>query len=824
MNKKVNIIVPITALILSCLFIFTTLDKKIFDLFMLTKKDFPENEKIVLVSIDDSSVENIGTFPWTRDVYAESILLLKELGAKNITIDMNFVDESPYKILIDYDDFLKNSIAACQNVNIPLIMISGRQTSKYDLDFIKENFSIKNIEGINDTVTPEFDSIWPCLDDFTKGSELSGFVNADPDTDGSMRRLHLLAKCDGKYYGQLMFNVLLKELNVTKVKVSNSAITLFIHDEENNSDREYVLNRDTTGAVILDYPSKSFVDYNLITAWNVYRLKLLENDLVQNIIQMEEDGFFSYTPDFNSPYAACNEFIKAKEKLFEKASTVSKEETAELFDEYLVKKNHFFDTIGVYISSLSKELILESADDDQETIDYVNEYFDVITSQYGELKSSREEIADKINDAICIMGTNASSTTDYSVTLYEKRFPNVGLQYILANMILSNQNFVFDLPWWISVITAAVLCAFLSCLFGIFNKVNLKVLTGVGIVLLSIIIPFSLFKLFNVYIGVIVPFTGTMLTLISLIAIYIFTISKEKIFLQGAFGRYLSPKVIDNYIKNPESLKLGGQKLWMTAMFTDIRGFSTISEQLDNPEKLVSLLNKYLTKMSDIILENGGTIDKYEGDAIIAFFGAPIYYEDHAIRACRAAIQMKKAEAELNKEILESGESPLELFTRIGINTGDIVVGNMGTDNKMNYTMMGNAVNLASRLEGVNKQYDTRGILISETTQKEIGTNFALRALDRVRVVGVKKPLRIFELLNETEFTSDEQWALIEKWQKALTYYEKREYDKAKKLFDAVHRADKEDATAKLYSARCGEFIKKAPPEKWDGVFNLQSK
>lgn len=824
MNKKVNIIVPVTALILSCLFIFTTLDKKIFDLFMLTKKDIPENEKIVLVSIDDSSVENIGTFPWTRDVYAESILLLKELGAKNITIDMNFVDESPYKILIDYDDFLKNSIAACQNVNIPLIMISGRQTTKYDLDFIKENFSIKNIEGINDTVTPEFDSIWPCLDDFTKGSELSGFVNADPDTDGSMRRLHLLAKCDGKYYGQLMFNVLLKELNVTKVKVSNSAITLFIHDEENNSDREYVLNRDTTGAVILDYPSKSFVDYNLITAWNVYRLKLLENDLVQNIIQMEEDGFFSYTPDFNSPYAAYNEFIKAKEKLFEKASTVSKEETAELFDEYLVKKNHFFDTIGVYISSLSKELILESADDDQETIDYVNEYFDVITSQYGELKSSREEIADKINDAICIMGTNASSTTDYSVTLYEKRFPNVGLQYILANMILSNQNFVFDLPWWISVITAAVLCAFLSCLFGIFNKVNLKVLAGVGIVLLSIIIPFSLFKLFNVYIGVIVPFTGTMLTLISLIAIYIFTISKEKIFLQGAFGRYLSPKVIDNYIKNPESLKLGGQKLWMTAMFTDIRGFSTISEQLDNPEKLVSLLNKYLTKMSDIILENGGTIDKYEGDAIIAFFGAPIYYEDHAIRACRAAIQMKKAEAELNKEILESGESPSELFTRIGINTGDIVVGNMGTDNKMNYTMMGNAVNLASRLEGVNKQYDTRGILISETTQKEIGTNFALRALDRVRVVGVKKPLRIFELLNETEFTSDEQWALIEKWQKALTYYEKREYDKAKKLFDAVHRADKEDATAKLYSARCGEFIKKAPPEKWDGVFNLQSK
>ena len=310
----------------------------------------------------------------------------------------------------------------------------------------------------------------------------------------------------------------------------------------------------------------------------------------------------------------------------------------------------------------------------------------------------------------------------------------------------------------------------------------------------------------------------------TLIAIFIIAVSKEKIFLQSAFGRYLSPKVIDSYIKNPDSLKLGGQKLWMTAMFTDIRGFSTISEQLDNPERLVAFLNKYLTKMSDIILENGGTIDKYEGDAIIAFFGAPIYYEDHAVRACRAAVQMKKAEAELNEEILASGECPCEIFTRIGINTGDIVVGNMGTNNKMNYTMMGNAVNLASRLEGVNKQYDTRGILISEATQKEIGTNFALRALDKVRVVGVKTPLRIFELIDETEFTSDEQWALIEKWHKALSQYEKREYEKAKKLFDSICRADKKDETAKLYSARCTKLIKNPPPAKWDGVFNLQSK
>lgn len=824
MKKKVNIIVPVLALVLSSLFVFTSADKKIFDLFMMTKKDVPENEKVVLINIDDSSIENIGTFPWTRDIYAESILIMKELGAKSITLDMNFVEESPYKMLIDYDDFLKNSLAVCRNVNIPMIMVNDRESSKYDLDYVKKNFAVNNIEVCGDTVTPEYDSIWPCIDDFTKNAVGSGFVNAYPDTDGSMRRMHIIAKCDGQYYGQLIFNVILKELNVKKVKVYDSKIVLVIPGTEENHEREYVLKRDTTGAVILDFFAKDFFDFNNITAWNIYRIKLLENDLIQNIIQMEDDGFFSYTPNFNSPYYAWQELSQIKDMLFSKAGTVSDEEVNSLFKEYIEAKEHFGESINVYLASMDKELLLEEAGDDQETIDYINEYFEIVKSQLDEWKKSRTEIEEKIRDAVCIMGTCASSTTDYSVTLYQNRYPNVGLHYILANMILSNQNFVFDVPWWISVIIAAVLCGCLSFLFGKINRVAFKVASGISFVLLSVLIPFVCFILCNVYIGTVVPFAGTALTFVLLISIYFFMISREKIFLQGAFGRYLSPKVIDNYIRNPESLKLGGQKLWMTAMFTDIRGFSTISEQMNDPEKLVSLLNKYLTKMSDIILENGGTIDKYEGDAIVAFFGAPIYYEDHAVRACRAAVQMKKAEAELNKEIIAAGDCPTELFTRIGINTGDIVVGNMGTDNKMNYTMMGNAVNLASRLEGVNKQYDTRGILISETTQKEIGTNFAIRALDRICVVGVKKPLRIFEVLDLTEYTSDERWALIEKWQKALTHYEKREYDKAKKLFDALHRADKTDDTAKLYSARCAKFIKNPPPVKWDGVFKLQSK
>ena len=185
--------------------------------------------------------------------------------------------------------------------------------------------------------------------------------------------------------------------------------------------------------------------------------------------------------------------------------------------------------------------------------------------------------------------------------------------------------------------------------------------------------------------------------------------------MRNAWGHYLSSEVINDLLANPEKLNLGGEKKFITAMFTDVRGFSTISEVLD-PTALVHLINLYLTEMSDIILELRGTIDKYEGDAIISFFGAPVDLPDHARRACMAAIRMKRAETALNERFLAEKLAPSALHTRIGINTGEMTVGNMGTPQRMDYTMMGSSVNLAARLEGVNKQYGT-WILISEITQ-----------------------------------------------------------------------------------------------------------
>jgi adenylate cyclase len=299
------------------------------------------------------------------------------------------------------------------------------------------------------------------------------------------------------------------------------------------------------------------------------------------------------------------------------------------------------------------------------------------------------------------------------------------------------------------------------------------------------------------------------------------------------------------YHRNALQLKLGGEKREMTAIFTDVRSFSTISEALGDPAQLVELLNFYLTRMSNIILDNEGTIDKYEGDAIIAFFGAPIRLSNHASLACRTAVTMKKAESRINREALEQGlvtskviealaakkiingiDDPSLLFTRFGINTRDMVVGNMGTPSKMDYTIMGNAVNLAARLEGVNKQYDTGGILISEYTRKHIGDDFILRPLSRVRVVGINTPLRLYELLDITIGAPAELTAMVKSWEQGFDFYEKRDFSAAMNIFETIYRNNSAGLTAKKYIDRCIKYIA-APPEEavWDnGVDNLFEK
>ncbi len=313
--------------------------------------------------------------------------------------------------------------------------------------------------------------------------------------------------------------------------------------------------------------------------------------------------------------------------------------------------------------------------------------------------------------------------------------------------------------------------------------------------------------------------------------------SKDKKFITGAFSQCLSKEVVDEIVANPSSFKLGGERVEMTAMFTDIQKFSGFSELL-NAAQLVALLNFYLTKMSNLIMEERGTVDKYEGDAIIALVGAPIKMEDHAERACAAAIKMKSSELEMNKYIEEiaAGDKPEDMeqdlydafkimvankrtiFTRIGLNSGEMIAGYMGSENKKNYTMMGNNVNLAARLEGVNKQYHTAGIMISEATRNLLGDRFLVRSLDRVRVVNVNTPIRLYELIDEKSEVSEETVAYYAKWEEALKVFENREYQKSLDMINELLKENPKDSVARYYASLIAHFFAKGtyPTEKDD--------
>jgi len=238
---------------------------------------------------------------------------------------------------------------------------------------------------------------------------------------------------------------------------------------------------------------------------------------------------------------------------------------------------------------------------------------------------------------------------------------------------------------------------------------------------------------------------------------------------------------------------------------------------------VVDLLNYYLSTMSDAILEQKGTIDKYEGDAIIAFFGAPLELPDHALRACLTAIVMRRLEADLNRYFAEEEISPSPLLTRIGINSGDMVVGNMGTQKKMNYTIISNAVNLASRLEGINKNYGT-WILASENTINETKGLLLTRRLDRIRVVGINEPVRIYEILETKADAPPAMHELTALFHNALGLFEFGKWKDAENAFTHVLKVAPNDSPALLYLERCRQYQEHPPASDWDRVFNFTEK
>lgn len=413
-----------------------------------------------------------------------------------------------------------------------------------------------------------------------------------------------------------------------------------------------------------------------------------------------------------------------------------------------------------------------------------------------------------LDGKILMIGYTASDLMDLKPTPYSARCPGVEVIANSLDNILSGRHIQTHGKLTTLFLTLLLSFAVASALVFI-HKVIPASLTGLLAILTYAGISLLLFKHLDIWLVSVTPISSGLLTLLggSVVAYQIAT--KDKKFLKAAFSQYLSPAIVSQVSKNPEMLKLGGEKKVMTAFFSDVAGFTTISEKLD-PQDLVKLLNIYLTKMTDVILESGGTVDKFEGDAIIAFWGAPIEYTDHAARAVKSALECQRLHAEMNM-YLKTINYP-ELQTRMGLASGTMVVGNMGSDKRFDYTMMGTDVNLASRLEGVNKVYGTP-ILISDKTKNLLPDNILCRKIDTVMVVGQHTPVEVYEpVLEMPVFT--------ERYNKGILLYSKGNFQDALTIFESI----KNDSPSNTMATRCKNFIKDGAPPNWDGTWVLTSK
>lgn len=331
-------------------------------------------------------------------------------------------------------------------------------------------------------------------------------------------------------------------------------------------------------------------------------------------------------------------------------------------------------------------------------------------------------------------------------------------------------------------------------------------------------------------IPLIVPLAGIIVTYTSNIIYQFINEQKDKTFLKSTFGAYISPELIDQMYEEKQEPKLGGDEGYHTAFFTDIQNFSSFSELLE-PEKMVGLMNEYLTEMTNVLLDFGGTLDKYIGDAIVAFYGAPVPVENHELLACQTALKMEERLGELREKWRNEEEWPEIVHNmrhRIGISTGNLVTGNMGSESRMNYTMMGDTVNITARLEASAKQYGVY-IQVGENTYKSVKDKFEWRFLDSVRVKGKKVPIKTYELLCEKGKLDPEQKKCIDLFHEGQELYFKQKWDEAVGKFEASNKLEDMFKTrptnpSDVYIGRCRHLKDNPPGDDWDGVWILTTK
>lgn len=441
-----------------------------------------------------------------------------------------------------------------------------------------------------------------------------------------------------------------------------------------------------------------------------------------------------------------------------------------------------------------------------------------------------------LKDALVFVGATEIGIYDMRATPLDPVLPGVEIHATVVSNVLQD-NFLIRNGKVIAleIASIAVFPILLSIILSLIRRTVIALFSFLGVLVIYSYADFLLFVHYSLNTIILFPIISIILTYIDLEAYRNIIEERQSRFLKKAFTSYVSSDLVKEIIKKPDILKLGGEKREITVLFSDIRGFTALSERF-TPETLVLLLNQYLGPMTDIVIEHNGTLDKYIGDAIMAIYNAPLKAEDHPLLACQTAVRMVNKLKEINNSFSKKGIPEIDIG--IGINTGAAIVGNMGTNMRFDYTAIGDTVNLASRLEGLNKIYNTN-IILSEFTVKHLnsltdmnifsfdivktvqqglsGSILNFRELDLIKVKGKDKPVTIYELSSKFDDT------LIQRFKEALTLYRKQQFKEALELFQSLV-AEYNDKPSVIFIERCNEFMKNPPDANWDGVYVAEVK
>ncbi len=424
-----------------------------------------------------------------------------------------------------------------------------------------------------------------------------------------------------------------------------------------------------------------------------------------------------------------------------------------------------------------------------------------------------------LENAVVIIGTTAAGLLDLRSTPVQNVYPGVEIQANIASGILDQR--IKHRPAYIQGIEFVAIL-----LVGLVFSLLVPTLAPVFAVLLTIVTfsgvlygSFYTWNEFNLATEYAMLLVMVGFLILSNLFFSFFLEQRDKRKLSGVFGHYVPPELVEEMSENPESFGLEGESREMSVLFSDVRGFTTISEGLE-PTELTRVINEILTPMTGVIHANRGTIDKYMGDAIMAFWGAPVHDEEHAAHAVRAGLDILKVTELLREGFVSKGWPPIQVG--VGVNTGTMSVGNMGSEFRMAYTVMGDAVNLGSRLEGLTKQYGVN-FIVSESTARA-ASNFTYRELDCVRVKGKDEPVIILEPLGITAELDEASMEELEIYHEAIVRYREQDWLHAHNVFRKLRKAHPDEMIYEIYIERIEHFRENPPDDDWDGVYTHTSK